>query len=472
MSGVHYLNPRLLASGEPLLDDTLMRRLIDVYFDDLNPIFSPISESEFRLQLKSRASEVESSTPETRLFDATCHVICATSMRYLEVTQDEQFEVDLEERLFDDAYQTVAGLGFEWQSIEIIQGWLLIVFYLRMCHRHMSAWNALGRAVTMCTGMYLCEQHGDKSEERVFWSCYTWDRLLSLESGRPFGFRDEDVTLVRPAQYEDDGWMSIVSYGLLRLAYVVSLYSPSPGFGFERRVFDPVKKKAMLEALERWTVEMSSMGLGSDENVTFEGVKPAVYAFLRQQYHSVVYIFHVETLLQFSAGGTIKYDGVGGTNELLSSAHGLLKLSMAMKRAKCLVSPLWLTLSTLFNTGCLLICFANVGIDWTNSAHSLGNVVALVTDLQLSGKFTMAAEVLWVLKTLNHAVFLRLQRTQMVLRAVGIDHGSRVVNNGRLTGAKIGHQAKLMSMTPPQDMVVDDHDWLAGFDWEEQMVLL
>lgn len=488
MSGIHYLKSRSLASSDPLITEVRLWHLIDVYFKFLNPIFSPLCEGVFRTQLEkfyqtreSREVEPEPSTssrdaagvrvpdppsdscdkPEIRLFNALCHIACATAMRYLEVTTNEIFETNLEETLFDDGYKTIQALSFEWQSLDLIQGWLLITFYLRMCHRQSSAWSALGQATRMCMGMYLFEDLQQDEEdldpfdrqkqERVFWCAYTWDRILSLETGRPFSFRDDAITFERPTSYQNDGWLSITSYGLLKLAFVVSLYSPSKGFRFERQIFDPEKKKTMLNALHAWNEEMKSIGLGFDDDLNrLPGVHASTYAFLRQQYYSVTYIFNVETLLQFSSGGSIRYDGIGSTNGLLSSAHGLLKLSLVMKREKCLISPLWLTLSTLFNTGCVLICFANVGIDWTNLADNLGNIVALVTDLQLSGKFIMADEILWGLKTLNHAVYLRLQRTQQIFRAVGIDHGSQAVNHGRFNRAVLSHQQTVSS--PPQDL--------------------
>lgn len=489
MSGIHYLKSRSLASSDPLITEVRLGHLIDVYFKFLNPIFSPLCEGVFRTQLQkfyqtreSREVEPEPPTtardaagipvqdpppstscdkPETRLFNALCHIACAAAMRYLEVTTNEIFEPNLEETLFDDAYKTIQALSFEWQSLDLIQGWLLITFYLRMCHRQSSAWSALGQATRMCMGMYLFEDLQQDEEdldpfdrqkqERVFWCAYTWDRILSLETGRPFTFTDEAITFERPTSYQNDGWLSITSYGLLKLAYVVSLYSPSKGFRFERQIFDPEKKKTMLNALHAWNEEMKAIGLGFDDDLNrLPGVHASTYAFLRQQYYSVTYIFNVETLLQFSSGGSIRYDGIGSTNGLLSSAHGLLKLSLVMKREKCLVSPLWLTLSTLFNTGCVLICFANVGIDWTNLADNLGNIVALVTDLQLTGKFIMADEILWGLKTLNHAVYLRLQRTQQIFRAVGIDHGSQAVNHGRFNRAVLSHQQTVSS--PPQDL--------------------
>lgn len=530
MSGIHYLKSRSLASSDPLITETRLWHLIDVYFKFLNPIFSPLCEAVFRTQLEkfyqtreTREVDVEPTSsrdaagvrvpdpppinscdkPEIRLFNALCHIACATAMRYLEVTTNEVFEAELEETLFDDGYKTIQALSFEWQSLDLIQGWLLITFYLRMCHRQSSAWSALGQATRMCMGMYLFEDLQQDEEdldpfdrqkqERVFWCAYTWDRVLSLETGRPFSFRDESITFERPMGYQNDGWWTITSYGLLRLAYVISLYSPSKGFRFERQIFDPEKKTVMINALHAWNEEMKSVGLGFDDDLNrLPGVHASTYAFLRQQYYSVTYIFNVETLLQFSSGGSIRYDGIGSTNGLLTSAHGLLKLSLVMKREKCLISPLWLTLSTLFNTGCVLICFANVGIDWTNLADNLGNIVALVTDLQLSGKFIMADEILWALKTLNHAVYLRLQRTQQIFRAVGIDHGSQAVNHGRFNRAVLSDQQTVSS--PPQDLqklmnpngvegvlfgaamsgVEEEkeppHNWFGSFNWDDQWV--
>ncbi|KAG5359901.1 putative transcriptional regulatory protein [Yarrowia sp. C11] len=532
MSGIHYLKPRSLASSDPLITEVRLWHLIDVYFKFLNPIFSPLCEGVFRTQLEkfyqtreSREVDPEPATssrdaagvrvadppsdscdkPEIRLFNALCHIACATAMRYLEVTTNEIFETNLEETLFDDGYKTIQALSFEWQSLDLIQGWLLITFYLRMCHRQSSAWSALGQATRMCMGMYLFEDLQQDEEdldpfdrqkqERVFWCAYTWDRILSLETGRPFSFRDDAITFQRPTSYQNDGWLSITSYGLLRLAFVISLYSPSKGFRFERQIFEPEKKQIMLNALHTWNEEMKSIGLGFDDDLNrLPGVHASTYAFLRQQYYSVTYIFNVETLLQFSSGGSIRYDGIGSTMGLLGSAHGLLKLSLVMKREKCLISPLWLTLSTLFNTGCVLICFANVGIDWTNLADNLGNIVALVTDLQLSGKFIMADEILWGLKTLNHAVYLRLQRTQQIFRAVGIDHGSQAVNHGRFNRAVLSHQQTVSS--PPQDLQKlmnpngvegvlfgaamaggggeeekePPHNWFGSFNWDDQWV--
>ena len=63
--------------------------------------------------------------------------------------------LQLEEKLFKYGYKVISILSFEWESFELIQGWLLITLYLRVTHRQTSCSHALGQAMDMVKSMGL-----------------------------------------------------------------------------------------------------------------------------------------------------------------------------------------------------------------------------------------------------------------------------------------------------------------------------
>ncbi|WWC62255.1 uncharacterized protein I303_104851 [Kwoniella dejecticola CBS 10117] len=94
-----------------------------------------------------------------------------------------------------------------------IQGLLLLAIYSLRDSKGPSVWYLSGVTLRLCIGMGLhryaaggavrtLSKYDIEMRKRVFWSCYTIDRMISLLLGRPPGISDEDIDVDLPEVYE------------------------------------------------------------------------------------------------------------------------------------------------------------------------------------------------------------------------------------------------------------------------------
>ncbi|AOA61732.1 Putative transcription factor [Komagataella phaffii] len=190
MSVGHYLKQRTLPPFDPLIDTVrdfcLCSWLIDFFLDRINPLFSFIHPKVFRNQYDNYMLIVSKEVPSesTRLFTSILYLIFAISIRFSEAHPEIPIDIKakinprLEEKLFDSAHEVISKLSFEWQSVELIQSWVLVTLYLRATHRQNSSFGSLGTAIRMCKGMSLnlnivveapLKQYEVIKAKRIFW---------------------------------------------------------------------------------------------------------------------------------------------------------------------------------------------------------------------------------------------------------------------------------------------------------------
>lgn len=449
MSGVHYLCPKEIEHPFKL-EPNMERRLLNYFFDHVNPLHVVLHKPVFMKQYEMCLNA--SNKDNTLLLSSLCNLACALGMRFSEVTEREQYPRGLEEKLFESAYSVLQDLSFQWESIELVQGWLLCTLYLRTCHRQSSTWMALGQALRLCHSMGLMKKYWLKRTSpyeaqkgnRVFWACYTLDRFLSLDLGRSFAIKEVDVTLPVPTEYVDDGWITQPAYGLIRLAAAISPLDCDNGSGLTPSVLDSIGI-----SLHEWNAEMQTFGLGADVGYADlrPDLDPALICQFRLQYQDAICYTYMRTVFGLVDS---KWQSSVSTNkeEALEASKNIVKSLNDLGRTKHFFSCWWLFLSCLHNAIVIMLTYINAGYAEKELLHFLATGIKLVDSLVADGRFFMSKECQWSLRTLNHMVYLRLEETKKALRDAGIEHGDSKINERRF--ASMGLIGKDGKVLPPQ----------------------
>ncbi|KUJ14911.1 uncharacterized protein LY89DRAFT_649498 [Mollisia scopiformis] len=178
-------------------------RLLDGYMKHIATRY-PVLHSAWIRDLHSRRNFITNAYERS-----TLHLIYATAGRFLETTGEtgrsyfperHQAEVlkDLDEMLrYHDTRSVVTLLLLAVFSLRANSGpgaWAYVGLAMRIAidlglHRQIAAMNKLGLDVEM--------------RKRLFWSCYTMDRQVSIPLGRPFAIADQDIDVQLPLDVEE-----------------------------------------------------------------------------------------------------------------------------------------------------------------------------------------------------------------------------------------------------------------------------
>jgi hypothetical protein len=95
-------------------------------------------------------------------------------------------------------------------SIETVQGLLLIAQFAINEHQSANAWLVVGQAVRTAVDLGLhrtpatvYDLYKFEMRKRVFWATYALDRNVSITLGRPCAIRDEDIDILLPCNITD-----------------------------------------------------------------------------------------------------------------------------------------------------------------------------------------------------------------------------------------------------------------------------
>ncbi|KAJ8109678.1 hypothetical protein OPT61_g7284 [Boeremia exigua] len=95
-------------------------------------------------------------------------------------------------------------------SVETVQGLLLIAQFAINEHQSANAWLVVGQAMRTAIDLGLHRDQPTNSDlyrsemrKRVFWGVYSLDRNISITLGRPCAIRDEDIDTLLPSNLTD-----------------------------------------------------------------------------------------------------------------------------------------------------------------------------------------------------------------------------------------------------------------------------
>ncbi|KAK6457018.1 uncharacterized protein RJT20DRAFT_94217 [Scheffersomyces xylosifermentans] len=496
MSGCNYLTSEELPKL-PEFEFLNTEQYIDFFFEEINPLFAILHETVFREQVvaydkllkeqltSSKNSDGDYKTNQTRLFSAKLYLVYALAIRFQEMQKPKGPSLEMlkiEEKLFKYAHKVVAILGFEWESFELIQSWLLITLYLRTTHRQTSCFHALGQAITMTKYMGIGSDNPKLATstpyerlkaKRIFWCVYSFDRLFGLQTGRYCGLRDEDISREFPTydfaeETKRDDWLTLPAFALIHLARISNFVHTSVNDHPTLIKYQQINKELVI--IHDW---FNSIGFrndlifnkGADLEVNSEDAdKPVekpisslIKAQVKLHYYDLVMCIHGKVLFNF-IGRRIVSNGLK-LEMVLDASRGIIEVLDKVNKAGYLYTPWYLVLLLLFNVGVNAVTLVNSGVFVDQCRTLLKDTIKLLQVLKRASvrnengklvireRFKMVRECLWALKMANKILSLRLQEDIKALNTIGTDHGSSEVNRQMFTQLGVSDE----QTTKPKD---------------------
>ncbi|KAG7794201.1 hypothetical protein KL929_005134 [Ogataea haglerorum] len=444
MSGGHYLHPLLLAVQPLILNPSkqsdLCAWLLDFFFGKINPLFCMIHEPVFMDQYHKFINDLitAADTKAAKLFNAILNLIFAIAIRFSENHSERpkrisgELKSGMEEDLFYSAYDIVSKLSFEWQSLELIQSWILITFYLRAAHRQTSSYTSLGSAIRMCKGMLLnielaTKAVGDQGYEetkakRMFWLVYTWDRLYSWQSGRQCEIQDGSIGIEFPPLNGtscSDGWLQKPALSMIYLGRYAGRIQQH-AFG----------NKSIDETfLKNIATELSQFKIWCDSNMSCDEFDRLLLDQVYLTYHDIfLSLYNKQLLGLIDCHSCIDWCS-SHVSLLREHSKQTLDIFECMRSKGELEIPWWMNLSLLFNISLISVILIYSGMQTEELADTFRRAISLLEAVK--GKASMSAECVWALKTLNHMCVLKMQKAANTLAQIGINPGPSSVNEHR-----------------------------------------
>lgn len=464
LSGCHYLRPDAIPSS-PMMNgfsDLDKAKLVDFFFDEINPLFAILHESVFREQLQlflSLQTDPLQQGNRTALFLAQLLLVYALSIRFGEFVKPsgpDMGNLNIEEQLFKYAHKVTLIFTLEYESFELIQCWLLVTLYLRITHKQCSSGNTLTQGISMARlmglGLNLLGKNGAKTYEgfkarRIFFSVFCFDRILGLQGGKFTILSSDDVRRKFPlfdfsVESKNDDWITLPSLAMIhisRLTSYIEMYRPS-GRDHEKTA----KMQQDLSNLYGWLDENGFSDTAIAASVLANAnPNPDISISVRAQvflyFCDLVISIYSKLMYQFISNNHLSAAAVD-FDFLLKILRGGVSVLQSLDRDGSLFSPWYTTISTLINVGVCASVFISAGKFEHEMRYLLRDSLALLRRLQdslvlnSSGKlifrerFKMVNECVWVLKLVNHMIALRHEEVLRSCRDIGIDHGSSEVN--------------------------------------------
>lgn len=479
MSGCNYFTSEELPELPEISLPNAPEFYFDFFFREINSLFAIIHEKLFRDQAKDyeklfsevhkNQNERDTKTNQTRLFLAIMFLVYALAIRFQEFQKKDGPNLDMlkiEEQLFKYSYKVISILSFEWESFELIQSWLLITLYLRVSHRQISSYQAMGRAIMMTRSMGL-GKNTPKLEtvtpytrlkvKRIFCCVYTMDRILGLLSGKYCGLSETDISVSFnnfDFEAEKDSWITLPAFALMHIARISNFVHTSPSDEIGYTKLQQINNE--LNYLEVWLNEN-----GFSNDALFDehsNILPVVKAQVKLHYYDLINCIHTKLLFNY-VGKKISNEGLQ-INMILKANEGVINVLEQVNNADLLYTPWYLFLSILFDTCISSITLINSGMQNRKCKPILQATIKLMTILSeanvkneqgevvVANRYTMAKECLWAMKMANRILSLRLEEDMKDITSYGIDHGSADVNRQMFNQFGIVKKDKLAEEKP------------------------
>lgn len=261
---------------------------------------------------------------------------------------------------------------------------------------------------------------------RIFWACFVMDRTFCVECGRHFSIREDEISVPIPHSYVDDGWQTPISNALLQFCLALS------DLVYDRNLdLNTEDLKTVKTRLVAWNDSMKDSDLNSDTELDKFKLPAALVGHFRLCYYNSLFFIHMRAI--FGLIG-IQWDSTFVDRQLyVECVQGVTNIATSLAKLDQLKTPWWLTLSTIYHAGCvaLLLIYNQMAVD--KMSEEFFKIIDLITTISKDGRFIMAKECLWSLKTLNHMVHIKLGMTLNLLKGIGLDHGSATINKGNFS---------------------------------------
>lgn len=466
MSGCNYLKPKEIPKFIDLSDVPLDRKAayVDYFFKEINPLYAILHETVFREQFDA-FQKMQSTGPTsnaTALFLAMICCVYALSIRFTEFSKPEGPLMKMlakEEEIFQYAYDMILLFSREWESFELIQCWQLAALYLRITHRQVSCFNTMGHAISMCRSMGLGRFNQVPNEsspyerlkaKRIFWSVYTFDRIIGLQGGRFRLINDSEINRSFPQlNFEEesskDDWITLPALAMIHVARLANFLETARSSEHDYVVASQITYQ--FEELRTW---LDSNGF--NESADFEGGDPSISPLVKAQvkYHFYELLLSVQSKTLFNYfGHRASIEGMN-TEVILHTNESILKVMHKVDDMGLLFAPWYLTLQLILTVGVTSLVFLNNGKYVTSSRIYLKQTMKLLQKLKGSlvrdanGKlvfkqrFKMVEECEWLFKMMSHIMSLSFEESIRNLGELGTDHGSSDVNKVLFTQFSMG----------------------------------
>lgn len=182
-------------------------QLIDAYFTLRWTALPVLHQPTFVKQHYTNVTQLGNSASHVSIF-LTFMVFALASID----TKAREFTLpDAHLDFFDKAMQHISGL-IHSNSLETVQGLLLMTVFAVNERRRINSWHAIGLAVRTAIDLGLHRASTSSSSDllmaemqrRVFWSVYALDRNISISLGRPCSIGDADFDMPFPGCHSDD----------------------------------------------------------------------------------------------------------------------------------------------------------------------------------------------------------------------------------------------------------------------------
>jgi hypothetical protein len=179
-------------------------------FFDINHSVSPIfHEPSIRASFDAAITASPTDRPNHRATLALLNMIFAVCLSHR--LMDNNTNPAISRRYYDIAMALLAPTLLHSWHISKVQALLLGARYLQCSNAPDECWNVLGLAIRIAHGLELHRAppdaepwHVKEVKKRVWWACFSLDKLLSMIYGRPAAISSVEFTCPLPLDLDDD----------------------------------------------------------------------------------------------------------------------------------------------------------------------------------------------------------------------------------------------------------------------------
>ena len=190
-------------------------QLLEAYFTLRWPALPVLHQPTFLKQHYDSVNQLGSSASHVSIF----LVFMVFALGSIDTKAQELTIPDAHLDFFDVAMQHMPSLVHS-NSLETVQGLLLMTVFAVNERRRVNSWHAIGLAVRTAIDQGLHRASTSSSSDiltmemqrRVFWSVYALDRNVSISLGRPCSISDADFDVPFPGCHSDDD-LETISFG-------------------------------------------------------------------------------------------------------------------------------------------------------------------------------------------------------------------------------------------------------------------